>query len=215
MRPKVFCIGFHKTGTTSLKYGLEILGYEVTGPNGYQDPEIAKNVLSMADKLVGEYDAFQDNPWPIIYKEIDNKYPNSKFVLTIREPSSWIRSQVIHFGLNDTPMRYWIYGVGHPEGNEEIYLERYNKHNEEVQSYFKERPNDLLVLRLPEEYIWEKLCPFLEIDEIPNKPFPHANKAADRSKSIIAKQVNTLVRKLEKLARKTKKAAKSSIKWIP
>jgi len=70
---KVFCIGFHKTGTTSLNVALNTLGYRVTGPNGVNDPDIAKNVLRMADDLVKRYDAFQDNPWPIIYKELDAK----------------------------------------------------------------------------------------------------------------------------------------------
>jgi UDP-N-acetylmuramate-alanine ligase len=41
METKVFCIGFHKTGTTSLAVALKTLGYRVTGPNGVHDPDIA------------------------------------------------------------------------------------------------------------------------------------------------------------------------------
>jgi hypothetical protein len=81
---KVFCIGFHKTGTTSLNVALQTLGYQVTGPNGYNDPKIQKRVLALAHSLVKKYDAFQDNPWPIIYKEMDHAYPGSKFILTVR-----------------------------------------------------------------------------------------------------------------------------------
>ncbi|MDP5018647.1 hypothetical protein FJR11_21910 [Anabaena sp. UHCC 0187] len=182
MLTKIFCIGFHKTGTTSLAVALKKLGYSVTGPNGVQDLNISQNVFVMAYALVEQYDAFQDNPWPIIYKELDTKYPGSKFILTLRDSKSWIRSQVRHFGVQETPMRKWIYGVGCPKGNEEIYVNRFENHNKEVLAYFKERPSDLLILNLAKGDGWERLCPFLE-KEIPNEPFPHANKAEDREKS--------------------------------
>ena len=57
MKTKVFCIGFHKTGTTSMAVALKQLGYKVTGPNGVNDPDIEKNVRSMAYNLVDEFDA--------------------------------------------------------------------------------------------------------------------------------------------------------------
>lgn len=179
MKPKVFCIGFHKTGTSSLSAALKVLGYRVTGAAGRHDPEIGNKVLSIAYPLVEKYDAFQDNPWPIIYKDLDTKFPGSKFILLIRTPESWIKSQVKHFGVKETPMRKWIYGVGCPAGNEEIYLKRYNEHNEEVLDYFKDRPDSLVVMDLAKGDGWDKLCPFLGC-KIPNKDFPHANKAQSR-----------------------------------
>ena len=177
---KIFGIGFHKTGTTSLARALAIFGYSVTGPNGVTDPDISQNVLKMACELVEQYDAFQDNPWPIIFKEMAQRYPGSKFILTIRPTEKWIKSQVTHFGTDTTPMREWIYGVGCPKGNEEIYIERYEKHNAEVLEYFKDRPDDLLVLKITEGQGFEKLCPFLN-KEIPGVAFPHANKAECRN----------------------------------
>jgi hypothetical protein len=183
---KIFCIGFHKTGTTSLSVALNTLGYRVTGPNGVNDPDIANNVHRMADDLVKRYDAFQDNPWPIIYKELDRKYPGSKFILTLRNADSWIKSQVRHFGRQETPMRKWIYGVGCPEGNESIYLEVFNRHNREVLDYFKSRPQDLLIMDLTQGHGWERLCPFLGA-KIPRTEFPHVNKATDREQSPIEK----------------------------
>lgn len=181
MKTKVFCIGFHKTGTTSLEVALKALGYRVTGPNGVGDENIKDNVLDMAYGLVNQFDAFQDNPWPIIYKQIDQRYPGSKFILTLRKTEDWISSQIRHFGCEVTPMRTWIYGVGCPQGNEEIYIKRFESHNQDVQSYFKGRPKDLLVLDLSKGQIWEHLCPFLGVD-IPDISFPHMNKASDRDK---------------------------------
>jgi len=181
MKTKIFCIGFHKTGTKSLATALSKLGYSITGPNGVKDSKIAHNVYTMAHNLVKKYDAFQDNPWPIIFKEMDKSYPGSKFILTVRDTEAWIKSIVSHFGKRKTPMRKWIYGIGFPKGNEDIYIRRYEKHNKEVREYFKNRPDDLLILDLTKGEGWEKICPFLGKD-IPNIPFPHRNKAEIRTK---------------------------------
>ena len=176
---KIFCIGFHKTGTTSLRDALRHLGYSVTGPNETRNPRIAEEVLDIAFSLVDQFDAFQDNPWPIIYKELDTEYPGSKFILTTRPVEEWIMSAIRHFDTKDTPMREWIYGVGHPVGHEEVYIERYMRHYREVEEYFKDRPDDLLTMNLPQGDGWEKLCTFLG-KGVPSIPFPHSNKAEDR-----------------------------------
>lgn len=177
--PKVFGIGFHKTGTTSLAHALTTLGYTVAGPNGLNDPDIATNADRIASAIAERYDAFQDNPWPVLYREMDERYPGSKFVLTLRPTDAWIQSQVRHFGETPSPMREWIYGAGCPKGNEDVYIARYERHNREVLDYFSQRPNDLLVLDLTESAAWDELCAFLGKD-VPGVPFPHSNRAVDR-----------------------------------
>ncbi len=132
MKTKVFGIGFHKTATTSLANALSYLGYRVTGPNWVDNPNIAEEVYEMAFDLANRFDAFQDNAWPILYKELDQKFPGSKFILTLRPSNDWIRSVVNHFKERETPMREWIYGVGRPKGNEAIYVTRYERHNREI-----------------------------------------------------------------------------------
>ena len=52
MKSKVFCIGFHKTGTTSLELALIKLGYRVTGSFGTKDPDLAGKVHAMAYAMV-------------------------------------------------------------------------------------------------------------------------------------------------------------------
>jgi hypothetical protein len=179
LQQKVFCIGFHKTGTTSLELALRKLGYRVQGSFGTKDPDIANKVHELAYALVEQFDAFEDNPWPILYRELDQRFPGSKFVLTRRPTESWILSQVKDFASTETPMRRWIYGAnaGCPQGNEAIYVARYERHNREVQEYFAARPDDLLIIDLPNDDGWSRLCPFLG-HAIPNAPFPHANKAS-------------------------------------
>ncbi|MBT8098447.1 MAG: hypothetical protein KJO82_01790 [Gammaproteobacteria bacterium] len=179
MKSKVFCIGFHKTGTTSLELALKQLGYRVTGSFGTKDPGIAAKVHEMAYARVPRFDAFEDNPWPILYRELDQRFPGSRFILTRRPADAWIRSQVRDFASTETPMRRWIYGddAGCPAGNEDTYIARYERHNREVLDYFKDRPDDLLIFDLPNGDGWDKLCRFLG-HPVPDKPFPHANKAS-------------------------------------
>ncbi len=174
--PKVFGIGFHKTGTTSLNVALQQLGYRITGPNGVNDPHIHNNLDKMCHDLVPKYDAFLDNPWPLLYSKLDKSYPDSKFILTMRPVDQWINSIVNHFGDETTPMRQMIYGLGSPKGNETIYKERYNQHNKDVLDYFSDRMDDLLILNISEGDGWETLCPFLG-KKIIKEDFPHKNKA--------------------------------------
>jgi len=177
-KTKVFCVGFQKTGTTSMGAALEILGYRVTGGNWARDPEVAKVALQRALETAPHYDAFQDNPWPLLYKEMDKAFPGSKFIMTIRPPEQWMKSAVKGFGTGTSPVREWIYGegAGSPVGNEQIWLERYERHNREVLEYFANRPGDFMIIDLAAGDSWDKLCGFLGMP-VPDVPFPHANPA--------------------------------------
>lgn len=181
MKTKVFGIGFHKTGTTSLRRALEILGYRVTGPNHVYDRDIAQTYVDKARRLSNEFDGFQDNPWPLLYREMDAMWPNAKFVLTYRESDKWVSSATKHFGEGETPMRALIYGeqAAHPAGHESHYRATYEQHNRDVRAYFAGRQDKLLELNFEQGAGWAELCPFLQLD-IPEIPFPHANSAADR-----------------------------------
>lgn len=183
MKEKVFCIGFHKSGTSSIGKALKILGYKVMAGHSISDQNVSENAMIKSIELVKKYDAFEDNPWPILYKELDKKFPGSKFILTVRDSDSWIKSQVKHFGEEITPMREWIYGVGSPKGNEQVYLNRYEQHNKEVREYFKNRPDDFVEINFSsKENNWEKICKLLN-KKLPKVNFPHTNSQKDREKS--------------------------------
>lgn len=186
---------------------LEKLGYRVCGGislrlKGVKKPDFEKQMYAKAYVLVEKYDAFQDNPWFIIYKELVEKYPNSKFLITLRDTESWIKSQVANFGCIETPMRKWIYGVGYPGGNENIYVKRYEDHHKDVIDYIKDRPGDLLVLDLQKGDGWKEICSFLQKD-IPDIPFPHANKTGEIKKA--NPRIWQLARKAKKMVIKVKK----------
>ena len=116
---KVFGIGFHKTGTSSLGEALRILGFTpVANYSPELLPAIKEGDFELVRKHCESYQAFEDNPWPLIYRELDEMFPGSKFVLTLRPTESWLRSLTKHFGGSSTAMRQWIYGdaYGDPLG---------------------------------------------------------------------------------------------------
>jgi hypothetical protein len=180
-RAKVFCIGFHKTGTTSMEAALRRLGYRVTGPNYELDLNIAQKLDRVTTEFSHKFDAFQDNPWPLVYRQMDTLHPGSKFILTLRDEDEWFDSNLRHFRGKDSPMRELIYGpgAGHPKGNEAVYRARLRRHNAEVLDYFRDRPDDLLVIDVTKSASWEGLCAFLDVP-VPDEPFPHANKRDHR-----------------------------------
>ena len=87
---------------------LDHLGFKVCGAVGLKEPNIPENIQRIAFEQVHKYDAFQDNPWPILFRELDESFPGSKFIMTRRNSDSWIKSVVKHFGSTPHPMQQWI-----------------------------------------------------------------------------------------------------------
>lgn len=178
MTEKVFVIGFQRTGTTSVGAALETLGYHLGGSFGsgspLQLPLSQEKLASAARSFALRADAFADNPWPVVFREMDAAFPGSKFILTRRDPASWIDSMVRHYGEETDPVRSFIYGQGAPAGHETEYLCRYQRHVDDVLGFFAQRPGDLLVLNL-DRWTWDDLCGFLE-KPAPHRPLPHVVK---------------------------------------
>ncbi len=173
--PRVFCIGWHKTGTSTLGMALLDLGYSVLGARLDMVHPLRRGDVQEVLDVAGQFDALQDVPWAALYRELDECYPGSRFILTERDETAWLRSASRHFGSADVPLHEWLYGVGVLKGNEARYLERYRRHDREVREYFRDRPDDLLVMNFAVGDGWDSLCAFLG-HPIPGKRFPHENK---------------------------------------
>lgn len=180
---KVFGIGLNKTGTTTLGECGKILGMRTIScqRNLLEDVVVHSN-FSRVKKVVAEYDLFEDWPWPLIYKELDNLYPGSKFILTTRESDEvWFNSLKQH-SLSTSTLRHCrklAYGYDYPHGKKKEHKKIYNSHNDAVRCYFSNRDDDFIELCWENGDSWRELCHFLNFD-VPNVPFPHANKASDR-----------------------------------
>lgn len=171
-KEKVFVIGFQKTGTTSLENALKFLGYRVDGGDkNLMKFKTDSNLKKYVKNKLKDFDAVQDMPWPLFYKELYDIYPEGKFILTYRDPESWIKSVVRYFASMHIPLHQKIYDVPCAEGYEDRYLEVYENFNQEVIEFFNDKDNFLL-MKLGENYNYQTLCNFLNIKEIPKGGFP-------------------------------------------
>lgn len=88
-KPKIFCVGLNKTGTTSLKKEMENLGYIVG------DKKKGRNMIDFWAKrefkpiirFCKTAEFFQDAPFsfPYTFIALDQAFPNSKFILLLRD----------------------------------------------------------------------------------------------------------------------------------
>jgi len=204
---KIFCIGFPKTGTTSLEEAFELLGYSVC--KGYYNNYNTNYLISLfinkdfteIDRVITYYDVFTDLPFggTNFYVYLSNTYPDAKFIHTQRDPEKWYDSLVkmfTQFDVNlDTAMnsfhkqgRYGvvyyfnkIFKVNTLSNNKGEFIAHYNRINNEIKNYFENSTFSYLGMNLIDGDGWEVLCPFLNCT-IPNVKFPHKNKAKSKKR---------------------------------
>ena len=201
---KICCVGFQKTGTTSLDVALQNLGYRVGVAhrkiNEVLDPHAADAdaiVKAVTLQCMDEHDALQDSPCPFMFEVIDKSFPGTKFVLTYRPVESWLSSYARYFQDENNPMRKWMYGVPSFLGHEDIYKDTYETQNRKIRSYFQHRPEDFLELNLAEGQGWHELVTFLGPEMLP--PFPHAKANTNEEDR---RSVNSMGLKLRRSAKK-------------
>lgn len=177
MKSKVFGIGFHKTGSTTLETALIELGFDAVGKRDHLFAAIDNDEWEIIDQEVNSHDAFRDMPWPLFYQALDQRYPDSKFILTVRDSRTWLNSCLNHYKKAGDPVFSNIYGEGNhfPVGNEDVWLEKYILHNKAVRNYFLGRSKDFLEVDWEKGSGWKELCNFLH-QPVPNRAFPHANQ---------------------------------------
>jgi glycosyltransferase involved in cell wall biosynthesis len=167
---KILGIGLGKTGTTSLCEALKILGYQTIH-------------LPQTLYVLDYYQAAADTPVAIAYQQLDQKYPGSKFILTLRPLEKWLISHQKHerklqslyqgkFPQRLKELRLKAYGQWQFEVS--VWQATYERHHHSVLEYFRTRQEDLLVLNICTGEGWEKLCPFLG-QQTPKRDFPWEN----------------------------------------
>ena len=177
---RIFGIGMHKTATSSLDKALRLLGFDsLHWPSGEWARDVWDEMRFKGRSPVLErcY-AASDLPITLLYKELDRAYPGSKFILTVRDEVDWLRSVRDHWSPRN-PFRWeWdVYPIsnrlhkalyGRIDFDTDTFLARYRSHNAEVKDYFRDTPEQLLVM---EEHDWPALCQFLG-KPVPSRPYP-------------------------------------------
>ena len=134
-----------------------------------------------------EFDSFEDWPWPLMYRQVFEKYgETARYVLTRRNtPEAWLESLKAHTlatNPHNNP-RKRIFGFDYPHGAEAQHIAFYENHLAEVRKYFAEQnaAHVLCEVCWEEGDGWQEICDFLE-EPLPNAPFPHVNRRVVVSK---------------------------------
>lgn len=164
----IFGCGLSRTGNKSLGNALKIIGY-----NPIKYPK-------SIDDLGRVYDAAVDITVVAWLDELDAKFPEARWILTIRDLESWLKSCEHWFGrpLEDYSQhkqaylrhyRNLVYGT--ETFDPKVWQAVYYNHLDRIMTKFKGRENQLLVINICQGDSWEKLCSFLD-KPIPNAAFP-------------------------------------------
>ena len=206
---KVLGAGFGRTGTLSLKYALEELGF---GPCHHmmevmRDPKQNEWFyrISQGDRVewgevFADYSSAVDWPSASYYAELMDVFPDAKVILSVRDPDSWYKS-VKDTIFNVVPnFPHWVQaifprskkiailieeivwqGVFNGRFNDRQYaIDVYEKNTEAVMASV---PSDRLLIHSAKEG-WEPICKFLEVP-VPETDYPWVNDSKSQRRRIM------------------------------
>jgi hypothetical protein len=179
----IFGIGLPFTGTMNLSLALSYLGYRTV--HFPRDPRTLEQLQISAGglDLMHHFHAAVDLPLAVHYKKLDQLYPGSKFILTVRDEAKCRAVWENYFSqppvsLDEIGCRQIIFDLLRLDVQQAA--DALSWHVREVLYYFQDSASSrLLVMDIHQGDGWEKLCPFLEIPA-PAAPFPHPLAHGDR-----------------------------------
>lgn len=191
MALKVIGAGLGRTGTLSLKFALEYLGF---GPCHHM-AEIFANAADQLPKWLGVidgqpdwdavFDGFEsavDYPGCTYWRALADTYPDAKIILSVRNPESWFNSVTTTI-FSDHMLGRMAQGPFKPFFDAAVTADFGDRIGDRdfMVDYF-ERRNAAVLAALPAERVlvfeakqgWEPLCAFLGVP-VPDVPYPRVN----------------------------------------
>jgi hypothetical protein len=177
---KVFCIGFNKTGTSSIHQLFVNLG--LTSWHGYYSH------VPVTDPVFQLHQCFSDGDlhnFPLL----DQTFPGSRFIVTTRPFDDWLVSRIRYIEYRRSigatgPMRQEY--EANPVQAVQMWIARRLQYHQHVQRYFRERGGDLLVVDIcnavDAPVSLQKIGAFLGVPIPPGMEVPHENAQADHRK---------------------------------
>ena len=180
---KIFHIGFHKTGTSTYEEVYKKLGYSLFDRLDFTGPFAEKLRLYKHERdieylteIIEAHDAFADNPWFWhIYQELDERYPDAKFVFTIRPTEDWFASlNGGHVNMQEIVSQQLYEGRKPTLDNADYFKDVYETYNANVLKYFEGKDN-FIQIDISQNPQWDEICSFLG-KPIPDESFPWKNR---------------------------------------
>jgi len=215
-RPFIIGAGWGRTGTASLKTAFEILKI---GPSyhmfeNYNNDNSNFWIRALKDEkcdfeeVFSKYNSTTDYPASVFWEDILKQYPNSKVVLTKRDPELWYQSccetifQMDRTFCNYPSLRFlelFIPSIKRFRNMIVLMHARDFNYNYEKENVIKAFNNHIanVINKCPKENLlvfevkegWEPLCKFLNVP-VPDVPFPKINDT-DELKSRIKNYIVT------------------------
>ncbi|MGZ3267781.1 MAG: sulfotransferase family protein [Croceibacterium sp.] len=218
MTMQVIGAGLGRTGTMSLKFALEHLGF---GPCYHMIEFMAHIPVHLPlwldviegrpnwDAMFDGYASTVDYPGCTYWRELVAKWPEAKVILTLRDPDSWfesanetVLSSRMRNMLADTPIERFMNASVNQDFGDGIDDRAF------MIDYFR-RWNDAVIAEVPADKLlmfqakdgWEPLCEFLGVP-VPPEPYPRVNSREDVNARISqqTRQVQTVSPTVEQMA---------------
>lgn len=204
--PKVFCVGFNKTGTTTLhRLFADELGLRSAHNPRWTDWSITRDTSNL-----DRFDAFSDGGCPSV-RDLDELYPDALFVLNTRPMRNWVLSRhkalmrsraAVRWALTKYVPLGWLAAVINHRylDDSERAMARWvairNAYHAHVLRYFQGRDGKLLVVDIESPEAPRRVAAFLGLAT--PEAAPHAN--ADGKGSMTATILEAIGTRLDTAA---------------
>ncbi len=151
--PKIFVIGFNKTGTRSIHTIFKEMGLPSYHGGKW------RNCNNM--RLLRLYDCFSDGI-PRSIARLDELFPGARFILQVRELDSWILSRLAHIDRLKRKGRHK--GINTWDATEYAvlsWMRRRNDYHIQVLTYFQRRDDILVINYTRDKDASHKICQFV------------------------------------------------------
>jgi hypothetical protein len=178
-RPRVFGIGLNKTGTSSFHRAMELLGFQSLHWGGPTVRRAVEAALAAGEPLLSpldaRYDAFSDVlPIALHFDVLDEQYPGSRFVLTVRDVDAWVDSRRRHVERNVQLAEEGTYTGRFLVVDEPAWRAEWHEHVGRVRAHFAGR-TDFIEVDISAGAGWRPFCELLGVPT-PAEPFPWENR---------------------------------------
>lgn len=180
---KIFGIGLGLTGTARLTAALTRLGFAVLhAPDDWSMlGELQAGQFDLS--LLAHFDGAVETIAPF-FAQLDRQFPASKFVLTVCSTDAWLAATAARWGPEPVfdpaagsgdlvDRQRWLHELNYAtiRYDPDRLARAYARHTHEVRTYFRDRPESLLIIDFGSGAGWDELCSFLGVPP-PREPFP-------------------------------------------
>jgi len=199
---KVFCIGLHKTGTTTLAHFFRKHGFLSSHSTSWINKGWKLNLYDFFSDGGSHFDGVNELNYEMLYE----KYPKSKFILQTRDTEKWVVSKLKHAGWDENTIveaddenmikhEFWRY-------KSYLTIRKFIEHKfnyeKKLTSFFEKNDSSRLIKvditnKNTQEKVLSSLVEFIGLNSSQKISFPHSNKHKNKTK--LSDEVITFINK--------------------